>query len=146
MGLFQWLGKKLFGDGEDDGILRQATGAAEDIKTMVTDRLPPEQRAEFEQKHNEIVAGLARGQQEINKTEAQHRSVFVAGWRPFIGWVAGLTFFYNMLVRQIARDMFGADLPPVDNTQVSEIVLGLLGIGYMAARTREKERGVQDRH
>ena len=30
------------------------------------------------------------GQLEVNKAEAQHRSIFVAGWRPFIGWTCGI--------------------------------------------------------
>jgi hypothetical protein len=35
-------------------------------------------------------AELAKGQIEINKAEAQHKSIFVAGWRPFIGWTCGI--------------------------------------------------------
>ena len=39
---------------------------------------------------------LAKGQIEVNKTEAAHKSLFVAGWRPAIGWICGLglTLFY----------------------------------------------------
>jgi hypothetical protein len=33
---------------------------------------------------------LAKGQLEINKAEASHKSIFVAGWRPFIGWTCGV--------------------------------------------------------
>ena len=33
---------------------------------------------------------LAKGQLEINKAEASHRSIFVAGWRPFVGWTCGV--------------------------------------------------------
>ena len=43
-------------------------------------------------------------QGENNKIEAAHKSVFVAGWRPFIGWVCGLALFYNF----IACDGVGA--------------------------------------
>lgn len=38
-------------------------------------------------------------QNEVNKIEAQHRSIFVAGWRPFIGWVCGLALLYNFIIR-----------------------------------------------
>lgn len=144
MGLFADLGAKLFGG--DSGIIGSATKAAEDIKTMVTDRLPPEQRAEFEQKQREIMASLAKAQSAVNKVEAKHRSIFVAGWRPMIGWVAGLTLLYNELVRQIAMDFFGASLAPVNDSMIGKIVLGLLGLGYMGLRTREKEKGVNGRH
>ena len=40
-------------------------------------------------------------QSEINKIEAAHKSVFVAGWRPFIGWVCGLALFYNFIARDL---------------------------------------------
>ena len=36
-----------------------------------------------------IITAAVSGQQEINKQEAAHKSIFVAGWRPFIGWVCG---------------------------------------------------------
>ena len=40
-------------------------------------------------------------QGEINKIEAAHKSVFVVGWRPFIGWVCGLALFYNFIARDL---------------------------------------------
>ena len=45
--------------------------------------------------------GLMQGQIEINEAEAQHGSVFVAGWRPFIGWVGGLALAYQFLLYPI---------------------------------------------
>ena len=44
---------------------------------------------------------LAKGQLEINKAEAQHKSIFVAGWRPFIGWVCGFDLAYNFVLRDL---------------------------------------------
>ena len=40
-------------------------------------------------------------QTEINRVEAAHKSVFVAGWRPFIGWVCGMALFYNFVLRDM---------------------------------------------
>ena len=40
-------------------------------------------------------------QAEINKLEAQHRSIFVAGWRPFIGWICGFALAYNFIIRDL---------------------------------------------
>ncbi|MDA8524199.1 holin family protein [Alphaproteobacteria bacterium] len=40
-------------------------------------------------------------QLEINKIEAAYKTVFVAGWRPFIGWVCGLALFYNFTARDL---------------------------------------------
>ena len=35
--------------------------------------------------------------QEVNKTEAAHSSVFVAGWRPAVGWVCAISLFYQFI-------------------------------------------------
>jgi len=40
-------------------------------------------------------------QTEINKIEAAHRSVFVSGWRPFIGWVCWFALAYSFVLRDI---------------------------------------------
>ena len=41
---------------------------------------------------------LLKGQLEVNKTEAAHKSLFVAGWRPAIGWICGLALFYSTIL------------------------------------------------
>ena len=40
---------------------------------------------------------LAKGQLAVNAEEAKHRSIFVAGWRPFIGWACGISLFTHTL-------------------------------------------------
>jgi len=40
---------------------------------------------------------LAKGQLEINKAEAASRNMFVAGWRPFIGWTCGIALFWHFV-------------------------------------------------
>ena len=44
---------------------------------------------------------LAKGQLEVNKAEAQSRNVFIAGWRPFIGWTCGFAMAYNYVLQPI---------------------------------------------
>ena len=89
--------------------------------------------------HDEVLTRLAQRpnevQAEINKVEAQHRSIFVAGWRPFIGWVCGIGFLYDILIRPIANG-FGLHFPPIDTEMLKAIVFALLGLG--AYRTIEK--------
>lgn len=86
------------------------------------------------------------GQLEINKVEAAHRSVFVAGWRPFIGWCCGLGVAYSFFLRPIltwALMMWHPSYPPLpalDNAELLAMVGGLLGIGGL--RTFEKAKGV----
>ena len=46
---------------------------------------------------------LAKGQMEINKTEAAHKSLFVAGWRPAVGWTCCLGMASNFLLIPMAN-------------------------------------------
>lgn len=84
-------------------------------------------------------------QTELNKIEAAHRSVFVAGWRPFIGWVCGLALLYNFVVRDllawlILNTGIEASMPPdLAMEELLTVLLGMLGLG--AFRTAEKMAG-----
>ena len=89
----------------------------------------------------------------VNKIEAGHRSIFVAGWRPFIGWVCGVSlacYFipqyliaaYVWAVLILSTDTIPAILPPfpVVADGLMELVIALLGLGVI--RTTEKLRRV----
>ncbi len=82
---------------------------------------------------------IAKGQIEINVEEAKHQNIFVAGWRPFIGWVCGGSLAFHFMVRPIAA-VFGATVPSLDIGDLIAILIPLLGLGGM--RTYEKLRGV----
>lgn len=80
---------------------------------------------------------LVKVQSEINKMEAQHRSVFVAGWRPFIGWICGVALFYNFIIRDVIAWVSPMAMPPaIQMDQLITILLGMLGLGGL--RTFEK--------
>ena len=81
----------------------------------------------------------AESQLKVNEREAQHRTVFVAGWRPFIGWTCGLALFNNYLVVPYAIAN-GLSVPFIDMGTMSTILLGMLGLGGL--RTYEKLNGV----
>ena len=88
---------------------------------------------------------LAKGQLEVNKVEAASKSMFVAGWRPFIGWVCGIGFLSNFIIIPMAN--FGLALaemsiviPMIDTTQMMPVLMGMLGLGAM--RTVEKVQKV----
>ena len=80
---------------------------------------------------------LVKVQSEINKMEAQHRSVFVAGWRPFIGWICGIALAYNFIIRDVIAWVSPDVMPPaIQMDQLITILLGMLGLGGL--RTFEK--------
>ena len=92
------------------------------------------------------ITGLVQGQLAINQKEPEHGSIFVAGWRPFIGWVCGSALVWNFIIRPIATwiaFLNGTDLegmPELNGGELSTILLGMLGLGGL--RTYEKRLGV----
>lgn len=92
-------------------------------------------------------AALAGVQQQIdiNKVEAASSSVFVAGWRPGIGWICGAAFGLHFVVLPVLgwlAVLFGHDpiTVPFDMDTLMTVLMGLLGLGGL--RTFEKVRGV----
>lgn len=88
---------------------------------------------------------LATGQLDVNKAEASSTSLFVAGWRPFIGWTCGAAFAFKFIVGPAAVVLMAMaghpiTLPVFDFTEMSTILLGMLGLGGL--RTIEKVKGV----
>ena len=76
-------------------------------------------------------------QTKINEIEAQHRTLFVAGWRPFIGWVCGLAFAYHFILFPIIRTIYpDVQFPKLDTEPLFTVLLGMLGLGGL--RTYEK--------
>ena len=85
------------------------------------------------------------GQMDINKVEVASSSLFVAGLRPFIGWTCGAAFAFKFIggpMLVFIAGLYGhvIDLPEMDFTEMSTILMGMLGIG--ALRTVEKVKGV----
>ena len=88
---------------------------------------------------------LARQQVAMNMKEAEHPSLFVAGWRPAMGWLGVLALAYAYVVQPVAAWVatvsgLGVLPPMVALDGLYPIILGMLGLG--AARTMEKTRGV----
>ena len=88
----------------------------------------------------------AMAQVDVNKAEAQHKSIFVAGWRPFIGWTCGVALAYHFVAAPLiifAAGWAGAeipDLPVFDMDALMTVLLGMLGLGGL--RTYEKTKGL----
>jgi hypothetical protein len=100
---------------------------------------------EIEAKLAEHLAKIDLAQLEVNKQEAAHRSLFVAGWRPFVGWTCGLALFYTYVAQPIAMFVMAqtgdlVQLPHLDLSTMMPVLLGMLGLGGL--RTYEKFKGV----
>lgn len=83
-------------------------------------------------------------QLEVNAKEAQHQSIFVAGWRPFVGWVCGSAFLYvsvlHSLLAWYARGKGWPAPPTLDSDVLMYVLGGMLGLGGF--RSMEKIKGV----
>ena len=120
------------------------------------DRLIPD-KAEAERARLDMEAALvnaanqaAMAQVEVNKIEAAHPSIFVAGWRPAIGWVCAA----SMGLYYIPMAVMGTGLwvwacieagslvprPELGTGEIIGLVISLLGMGSL--RTTEKLNGV----
>lgn len=80
-------------------------------------------------------------QAEINKIEAGHRSLFVAGWRPAVGWICVFSLGWGWILAPLIQFIFpGNDMPVIDTGQAIALVMALLGVGGL--RTYEKKLGI----
>lgn len=77
---------------------------------------------------------LSKGQLEVNKIEAASKSLFVAGWRPAVGWSCCFALVYSTIFSPILSIWF--TVPPVDSSLLTTVLMGMLGLGAM--RSAEK--------
>ena len=134
---------KIFGDLTAGTVVTAAEGVANIIDKFVE---TPEEKQAAELLKAKLMMRPSLAQAEINRIEAAHRSIFVAGWRPFIGWVCGVSLAYNFVLRDmiawvIVNTGSAASMPPdIAMDQLITILLAMLGLG--AFRTTEKIKGV----
>lgn len=121
-----------------------------DIAGKVIDRVIPD-KAAAEKAKLEMAATLQSQdfqiqleQIKVNAEEAKSASLFVAGWRPFVGWVCGAGLAYAAIILPIAefiaKVVFGyhGSFPIIDWAILSNVLIGMLGLAGM--RTFEKTR------
>ena len=120
--------------------------------TDIVGRFLPENKEERAKAERQIQAKLTEhlakidlAQLDINKQEAAHRSIFVAGLRPFIGWACGFALAWTYVVTPILQFTLAqtghlVDLPAMDMSQMMPVLMGMLGLGGL--RTFEKYKNV----
>ena len=128
-----------------DVLLGQAASPIEAIGNVL-DKLftSDKERLDKQVILNRLATQSEMVQAEINKIEAGHRTLFVAGWRPFIGWVCGVGFAYSFVLRDLMLWVFSSStfvetLPALDNDTLMTLLYAVLGLGSL--RTYEKISG-----
>lgn len=128
-----------------------ATAVGELASSIIHKFFPDESEAkkkELELQLQVLIAetDLAKGQVAVNTEEAKNDNLFVAGWRPAVGWICVLSMGYSYFVQPLLVFLltsFGHSivLPAFSNGDLMTILLGMLGLGSL--RTFEKIKGVK---
>jgi hypothetical protein len=124
------------------GLLGGVGKLAKDIREAITGDLPADKQAEITQKLMELENAAMTAQTTINLEEAKSEKIFVAGWRPFIGWTCGFALAYVAVLEPfmtwVAR-LFGSVVvfPVIDTTITMQVLIGMLGLG--AYRSYDKK-------
>ena len=125
---------------------------AKDLREAITGKAieDPQKKMEFLLKLKELEQAINEGQIEINKQEAAHPNLFVAGWRPALGWIGATAIGYHFIIYPFAlfiAQLYGysnISLPTIDFGVLFNLILAMLGFGGL--RTIEKIKNVQNRH
>ena len=107
--------------------------------------LDPNELAQLDFKLSQLEHLANQGQIEVNKVEAAHESLFVAGWRPFIGWVCGIAIAYAFVLQPliewgIVLAGLEVETPKINVDTLYQLVLAMLGMATL--RTYEKKQNV----
>ena len=123
------------------------SGFFQGVVKPILDKIVPDakDRLEAEQVITKGLMALDLGQMEVNKVEAASPSLFVAGWRPAIGWICAAAYGWNFVVQPLLVFSLlacGVALPPLprmDASELSIVLMGMLGLGSM--RSFDKQAG-----
>lgn len=134
-----WLGNVLGTAGSEtvNGALNGVGDAAVKVRQAITGELPPEMQV----KMAELDQTLLVAQAEIDKLEAGNASLFVSGWRPFLGWICGISMAIYYIPRFILGTFFwsklaweSSSLPAMPEMGIGDIVglvTALLGMAVI---------------
>ena len=116
------------------------------IDKVIPDRAAAEKaKLEMQAKLLDAATTGALAQIEVNKTEAGHQSVFVAGWRPAIGWICAAALAYSYMIVPLVGftlTLMGQPVPrwPVLDGNLWELMFGMLGLGALRSYDKAQER------
>lgn len=137
---------KLAGGGISS-VIDSVGAVVDDLQLSGEERMKLEtEQYEAETDRIEVEQADRLAQIKVNQEEARHPSVFVSGWRPFVGWIAGVGFGIHVVLLPIALVVVSiwyplVELPEFDTLLILTILSGVLGLNG-AGRTMEKLKGV----
>ncbi len=116
------------------GLLGGIGTLAKDIREAITGDVSAEKKAEISQKILELELAATQAQTIINLEEAKSDNIFVAGWRPFVGWTGGFALAYAAIIEPFmswAARVYGytGDFPVIDTSITMQVLIGILGLG-----------------
>lgn len=119
-------------------------GSVADLTGTIIGKIWPD-KTEQEKQQLAAAVMVVQGQIDTNKVEASNPSVFVSGWRPFIGWVCGSACAWNWIGIPIVKAAlvftgYKMAIETADISQMLPVLMGMLGLGGL--RTIEKMNGV----
>jgi len=124
----------LFTKAGKDTINSTFNGLSNVLDEVITTK---EEKAKVDIEFNKL-------QTEINKLEAQHASIFVSGWRPFVGWVCATGLGFNYVIRPVMNYvilLLNNGIPTMATMSMSEMLTLLTGmLGFGALRSYEKRK------
>lgn len=134
--------------GIGEGVSSVFTGVGALIQT-IKGGVTPDKQAELLAQAQQIEASANLAQAEINKVEASGASLFVAGWRPAVGWICAFGLAYAVILKpffEFIANLFGyaGSFPTIEGDILNTTLWGMLGLGIM--RTAEKITGSSGKH
>ena len=126
-------------------------GPVVDIVGKIFDRVIPDKaaaekaKAEFAAVDQSQEFQLALQQILVNLEEAKSPSLFVSGWRPFVGWACGFGLAYVALLEPFARFIaqvgfaYVGGFPMIDTSLTMQVLVGMLGLGGLRSFEKSKK-------
>jgi len=131
--------------------LSDVGGFVKDLRSAITGKAidDPTAQAELLYKLELLRVNLLEGQMAVNQAEAGHKSVFVSGWRPSLGWIGSFAIGYSFIVQPLIvvvlkANQIDVDIPSIELGPLMTLITGMLGFGAM--RSFDKKIGTSNGH
>ena len=132
----------LFGAGD---IVKAVGDTIDNMFTSDEERLEKQleimkAQREYDYLEAKLISEQNIAQTEVNKVEAASSSLFIAGWRPAIGWIGALALLYQFILYPLLLWLPVKEPPkPMDYTMLFTLITGMLGIAGL--RSFDKLKG-----